>query len=134
MDNSRFSITPRISEVNSGNHIGNQILPVWFEEARLSIMHQLLQHLTPSATHMVRHAAYDYARELRYGSDVEIRNGIAKTGTTSITFYQEAWQHGARAVTATTTIVLFDRNTNATTPLTATGREFLRPFAIAGEL
>ncbi|MDB6061063.1 MAG: thioesterase family protein [Verrucomicrobiaceae bacterium] len=103
-----FTLIPRISEINSGGHVGNAVLPIWFEEARLQLLDEASQLTAADATSgwLVRHAAYEYEKELFYRGAVEIRSSVSKIGTTSITLHQEVWQNQLRAATATTTLVL----------------------------
>lgn len=120
-----FTLIPRISEINGGGHIGNAVLPIWLEEARLSILNETLKLMAPTDTHMIRHAAYDYERELRHRGDVEIRSAVKSVGTTSLTLYQEVWQNAQRAASATTTIVFFNRTANSKTALSSDARAYL---------
>ncbi len=122
-----FIIIPRISEMGGGGHIGNAVLPVWFEEARLRFLDEATR-LTPATGRLgwlVRHAAYDYEREVLYRGDVEIRSQVSRIGTTSLALQQEAWQNGERAVSATTTLVLFDLDAKSKVAASDATRRYL---------
>ena len=120
-----FTLTPRISEINVGGHVGNAVLPIWMEEARLPILNEALKWMASTDTHMVRHAAYDYERELLHRGEVEIRSVVKNVGTTSLTLYQEVWQNGQRGAAATTTIVFFNRAEKSKAALSTAARTYL---------
>jgi acyl-CoA thioester hydrolase len=121
-----FTIVPRISEIGGG-HIGNAVPPAWFEEARLAFLEQAIQQTQAAEPlmWMVRHAVYDYAHELLYRGAVEIRSNVTKIGITSLTLHQEAWQNGHCAVTAVTTLVLFNGATKSKATVSSETRSYL---------
>lgn len=81
----------------------------------------------PNCFWMVRHAAYDYRREIFHDAAVEIRSTVQSIGQTSATLYQEAWQHGECAVSATVTMVLFDSATETKVAIPLASRALLAP-------
>lgn len=81
----------------------------------------------PNCFWMVRHAAYDYRREIFHDAAVEIRSAVQSIGQTSATLYQEAWQHGECAVSATVTMVLFDSAAESKVAIPLASRSLLAP-------
>ena len=120
-----FQIIPREIEVSSG-HIPNTVTPTWFEHARTPLREKVTQlsgHSVFFGT--VRHACYDFQRELFGGSEVIIRTWITRIGTSSATCRQEAWQFNERAVIAETILVAIDNLLRRKAPLSPTARAYL---------
>ncbi|MFA5494269.1 MAG: thioesterase family protein [Porticoccaceae bacterium] len=104
----RHTRQPRDAEINAG-HVVNTVPPVWFEDARFGLYAPIQELSGPDALFgIVRKASYDYQRELLPGAPVTILTGITRLGNSSAVFYQEAWQHDQRAVSAETVILLMD--------------------------
>lgn len=118
-------VTPRISEITHG-HVGNSVLPIWFEEGRAPFFAPVAARTSPDAIlGIVRRATYEYLREVLYGADVEVRTAVKGYGNTSVTFRQEAWQHGQLAVVAETVTVQVDAKERRKLPLSDESRQHL---------
>lgn len=120
-----LTVTPRTSELGATRHVANTVPPTWFEEARLPFLQEAALPAGPDCFWMVRHAAYSYEREIFHDAAVEIRSAVQSIGQTSATLYQEAWQHGACAVSATVTLVLFDTAAETKITVPAASRALL---------
>lgn len=127
-----FTVTPHTGELGPTRHIVNTEPPVWFEEARVTFLREVALPAGPTCFWMVRHAAYSYQRELLHGADIEIRSTVQSIGQTSATLYQEAWQHGHCAVSATVTMVFYDTAAETKIAIPAASRALLALHAQPG--
>ncbi len=109
MKESNYS--PRITEVNSGDHIGNLNILAWFEDAR-SFLTNLFQSNEKSMTKtysIIANIDANFIAEVHYGTDVKISSGVVRVGNTSCCIYQEAKQQGVLVASIKVTLVNFDK-------------------------
>lgn len=102
--------SPRVTEVNSGNHIGNLNILAWFEDAR-SCITNLFQSNDKSITKtnaVIVNIDVNFIAEVHYGQDVEISSGIVRLGNKSCDIYQEVKQQGVLVASVKVTLVNFD--------------------------
>lgn len=102
-------ITPRVSETDGAGHINNFVAPVWFEAGR----REIFRILTPDLQFSNWKAAMvnmqvDYARQMYFHAEVEVRTWVEKIGTKSFSLYEEIWQADQRCVVGRSTYVVFD--------------------------
>ena len=106
-----YKVTPQKSELSSGYlpHIPNTVTPVWFERARSELYEKVTALSAQGTTFgIVRHASYDYQRELFADSEVLINTWISHIGSSSVVCHQEAWQSGQLAVVAEVVLVIIN--------------------------
>jgi len=116
---------PADADIGAG-HVVNTVPPRWFEAARLPLYHEVESRTGPDALFgLVRKASYEYLRELWPGEAVEVRTAVRHIGTTSVLFYQEAWQRGQLAVTAETLLVMISRTQRRKEAFSPESRAFL---------
>src|SRR5690606_27165768 len=116
------------ADIGAG-HVVNTVPPRWFEAARLPLYHEVETRTGPDALFgLVRKASYEYLRELWPGEAVEVRTAVRHIGTTSVLFYQEAWQRGQLAVTAETLLVMISRTERRKQAFSPASRAFLAPL------
>ncbi len=111
-------LTPRITEVNRGNHIGNLAIMAWFEDAREDIT-QLLSHNIDGNEFnaVVVHIDCKFKNEVFYNGDVEIKTNVVAVGNSSLTINQTAFQNKVLAAESTTVLVYFNLHTKSATPI-----------------
>lgn len=104
------SYTPRVTEVNSGNHIGNLNILAWFEDARsfLTNLFQLSENGIAKTNAVIVNLDVNFIAEVHYGSDVKISSSIVRLGNKSCSIYQEAKQQDALVASVKVTLVNFD--------------------------
>ena len=104
------SYTPRVTEVNSGNHIGNLNILAWFEDARsfLTNLFQLSENGIAKTNAVIVNLDVNFIAEVHYGSDVKISSSIVRLGIKSCSIYQEAKQQDALVASVKVTLVNFD--------------------------
>ncbi len=124
-------IKPRFSETDAMTHIGNTVMPVWFEEAR----EPLVRKLHPSLSihdwpFIVAHIDVDYHQQIFLDSEVTIKAGISKIGSKSFTIYHEATQNGLRVASGHAVTVYFDYGTKQTVALPNKLRSSLKDYMI----
>ena len=121
-----YSVMPQPADIMSG-HVPNTVTPVWFEQARTPLW-QAVNQLSEAGTSfgIVRHASYDFQRELWPESKVEINTSIISVGQSSAVCQQEAWQSGQLAVVATVVLVLIDEKQRSKALLSAAANGYLQ--------
>ncbi len=122
-------LTPRITEVNYGNHISNLAIMAWLEDARADIS-QLLNHDVNDEKFgsVIVRIDCQFKSEVFYGSVVEIETSIAVIGNSSLTINQKAFQKGILAAESTTVIVYFNSNKKCATPIPDNIRKSLKDY------
>lgn len=108
-------IQPRFNETDALGHIGNTVMPGWFEVARLPIFE--IVHPPMSVQDwplIVARVEIDYIRQVHLGKNVTVKSGVEKVGTKSFTVYQEAWQEEKIAAAGRTVLVYFDYGKSST--------------------
>lgn len=124
-------IEPRFSETDAMTHVGNTVLPVWFEEARKPIFDKLQPDVKIEEwAYILAHIDVDYHLQTHLGSPVTIKVGVSKIGSKSFSVYHEAWQNGSKTASGSAVVVHFDYETKQTAPLNEEQIEILQSFAI----
>lgn len=109
-DNYAFStnITIRITDLNYGGHVGNDVFLALIHEARLQFLHHHgFSELNFAGTGLIMaNAAIEFKRELVYGNEVKISvaaTGFDKLGFDILYFLQvkdgELWQTAGKVKT-----------------------------------
>lgn len=106
----KSNYSPRVTEVNSGNHIGNLNILAWFEDARsfLTNLFQSNEDAKNKTNAVIVNIDVNFIAEVHYGNDVKISSSIVRLGNKSCTIYQEAKQQGVLVASVKVTIVNFD--------------------------
>lgn len=88
-------ITPRLSETNMAGHIGNTVLPAWFEAGRAPIDRIFSDSgLFDTIPVALRSMQVTFDREIFLDADVTIQTAIARIGRTSFGITERAIQKG----------------------------------------
>lgn len=122
-------IEPRFSETDGLGHIGNTVVPIWFEYARTSafIQFKITDNFMDFPA-LVVHINVDYIAQIYVESPVEITTQIARFGNTSMTFTQLATQKGKTVAQGECVLVLFDKESQSAKPIPAGLRTKLAPL------
>ncbi len=100
------TLTPRISELNGGRHIGHHVIPVWLEEGYIEIIKLFNPDLQKRETNLfLVNTNIDYLHEMILGIDVEVITGVKKIGKTSIVLDQKILQAGKVCAKGASTLV-----------------------------
>lgn len=102
-------IYPRVSETDAVGHINNTVVPVWFEAARRDLF-ELFGPVDDFSQWRMIVASFtvDFKHELTYPAPVTVRSSIERIGNSSLTLYEEMYQHGRCCVIGRTTYVHVD--------------------------
>ncbi len=123
-------ITPRFSETDALTHIGNTVLPVWFEQGRAQLMEDIHPGLDARTWPLIlAHIDVDYIQQIYVGSDVRISSKITKIGAKSFNVYHEAWQNDTLAAKGNAVMVFFDYESNSTIEIPPDKRAILEKYA-----
>lgn len=117
------TIKPRVSEINGAGHIGNTVVPVWFEEGRVEFLRFALEGY--EFPYMLARIEQNFRKEIYHGSDVLIKTGVEKIGNSSLAITQEVWQNNALCADGKSVLVHFDRKLKRPSPITETVRNLL---------
>ena len=106
----KSNYSPRVTEVNSGNHIGNLNILAWFEDARsfLTNLFQSNEKSISKTNAVIVNIDVNFIAEVHYGDDVKISSSIVRLGNKSCTIYQEAKQQDVLVASVKVTLVNFD--------------------------
>jgi acyl-CoA thioester hydrolase len=129
-----MTITPRFGDADALGHINNTAPALWFETARRPFFEMFCPDLKFSIEtfpFILVHSDYDFARELFFRYDVEIRTGIARIGTKSFTICHEAWQEGQLCVKGNAVVACYDFVKRETAPVPDDKRKLLAAHLIA---
>lgn len=120
------TITPRISETDALGHINNNVLSVWFDEARVPIYKIFTPDLSREKWRLIMaRTEINFKDQIFLGAAVGIESNITKIGTSSFDVMQTAYQKGKVCATCQVTWIHFDFLQQKTTPITTDTRSLL---------
>lgn len=112
------TITPRISETDALGHINNNVLSVWFDEARRPIYEIFTPGLNLENWCLIMaRSEIDVVGQIFLGTDVSIETKIEHLGTSSIIFVQTASQKNVLVAKSKATWVHFDFTAQKPAPI-----------------
>lgn len=112
------TIEPRFGDADGMGHITNTALPLWFKRARNPVYRIFNPDLDLGKWNLVMaRLEVEYAGELFYGRDVEVRTSVSRIGETSFDVAQEAWQDGARRAAGRVVLVQIDLEGRRPSPI-----------------
>jgi acyl-CoA thioester hydrolase len=127
----RKKISPRISELNGGGHIGHNVAPVWFEEGLIEIIKLFDPELKAEHSMLVlTNINIDYLDQMHLLEDVEIVTGVEKIGNSSLVLNQKICQGGRLCVQGKATYVNISRNANKSAPILPEIRQKLKEHLV----
>ena len=121
----------RFCETDALKHVNNTVVPQWFETAREPIFKVFNPTLDLTKWPLILASfTVDFVAQIHYGTDVEVRTGIARIGNSSFTVYQEVWQSEQLVAKGTTTMVHFDYENNCSAPISAEHKTALNAWLV----
>ncbi|VUD48164.1 1,4-dihydroxy-2-naphthoyl-CoA hydrolase [Thalassocella blandensis] len=127
----RTTIEPRFCETDAFGHIGNTVLPTWFEHARKPIFQEISKSFSKEKwPTIIAHASYDFINQIFIESNVDIDISISHIGNKSFTVHHDAWQNNTKVAEGKTVIVWFDHSDQQTKPIPDEVRQRLQKFVI----
>jgi len=129
-------IQPRFGDIDFLGHVNNAALALWFETARNPLFRIFVPDLNfkvETLPLIIAYTDYDFAEELVFQHEVEIRTWINHIGSKSFTVYHQAWQNGRLCVKGSAVVVHYDFITKQSTPLPADKKKRLKEHLISME-
>ena len=117
----------RFGDHDHQNHVNNVVFATYFESGRVHFMRDTFGGLMFGARNfVVGRLEINYLRELHWPGTVEIGVGVERIGRSSVTYAEGVFHDGVCAAYGRTTMVLIERATRASSPLTEDILERLR--------
>ncbi|HET9904790.1 MAG TPA: thioesterase family protein [Xanthobacteraceae bacterium] len=114
------TITMRLADHDHQNHVNNVVYGVYFETSRVLMMREALAGVAWGDTgFVVGRLEINFVRELHWPGEVLATCGVARIGTRSVEYAQAVFRDGECAAYGRTTMVLIDKKTRRSAPLTA---------------
>jgi len=112
-------------------HIGNTVLPVWFEDARKPIFESIHPSLDPKDWPLIlAHIDLDYRRQIFVSHEVLVKTSITDIGRKSFNVYHEVWQQDQLAASGNAVMVFFDYASSVTIEIPDDIRSKLSAFVV----
>jgi acyl-CoA thioester hydrolase len=110
-------LSVRYRDIDSVGHVNNAVYVSYLEEARVAYIKRVFGVSAVDPGFVVAHISVDYERPIELGETVIVALGVTALGESSITMTYEIRADGARAATAETVIVPFDREAGTSRPV-----------------
>lgn len=108
----------RYSDTDRQGHVNNAVFATYLETGRLALLDQAkLVVLTETTSFVLAAIKLDFVLEIKWPGRVDIGTGIRRIGNSSLTLYQEVFQHGQCVAKAESTIVQIDHQIGKGKPL-----------------
>ena len=121
----------RFNDQDILGHVNNIVFASAYEHGRVAFLFNDKNNIPPKDTQFVIvQIEINYLAEMHFPGEIEIATAITRFGTSSIQLYQMLRHKGKITSTATSTIVLTNKNTNKSTPITQPMREYLLAFSL----
>ena len=116
----RLSDNVRFADLDPNQHVNNAAYASYFETARVTLMKDGANGLSPEGSGwvMVR-LDINFRAELHWPGKIELGLGVAKIGRTSVSFDQVVFSEGKCVASARAVNVLVDQVTRKPLPLTS---------------
>ena len=109
----------RFADLDPQGHVNNAVFSTYFETGRVAMFRNPdLGIGVPDGTYVLVRAEIDFMRELRWPGNVEVGTALAEFGRTSFKVAQVIFNDGACAAAGRFTMVLVDKTTRKSRPLT----------------
>jgi acyl-CoA thioester hydrolase len=110
----------RFADLDPQGHVNNAVFATYFETGRVAMFRNPdLGIGVPDGTFILVRAEIDFLRELRWPGTVEIGTALMEFGRSSFTVGQVIFNEGVCCAAGRFTMVLIDRTTRRSRPLTA---------------
>ena len=126
-----MTFSPRFSETDGMGHIGNTVIPIWFEAARDPIFQIFVPTMKMSDWNLILAGfSITFNAPTYYGKPVTILTSISRIGGSSFEVYQRCMQDGKLTAEGKTTMVHFDYNSEKSVALSPELKERLQEYSV----
>jgi len=128
-----LKIHPRFGDIDGLGHVNNTVPAVWFEMGRTEVLRMFDPDLALDKNVfplIMAHIDFDFAEQMYFKGEVEIKTWVSRIGTKSFTISHEAWQNSRMCVKGTAVIVYFDFIKQETTPIPDDKRKLLQEHLV----
>jgi acyl-CoA thioester hydrolase len=109
--------TIRFRDLDPQNHVNHAVFVTFLEAGRVALLRDPRYGMwVPGATYVQASLTVDYLAELHWPGDVLIGTGVARLGTSSLTFTQGLFTGERCAALCRSTLVLVDAETRKPRP------------------
>ena len=121
----------RYADTDRQGHVNNATFATFLETGRVEFIYNAeAPLLLAGCSFVIASMTLDFIREIHWPGQVEIGTGIVKIGNSSITVFQQLFQHDLCVSKANTVIVQVDDRTGRATPLSAEARATLAKWLL----
>ena len=108
----------RYNDTDRQGHVNNAVFSTFFESSRVSILYDADRGLAKGDTEFVIVTfEVEYLKELHWPGEVTIGTRIGRIGRSSLVFEQALFQLGECVSVAKSTMVMINKSTRQSTPL-----------------
>ncbi|MBP1931615.1 acyl-CoA thioesterase [Ammoniphilus resinae] len=119
-------LIPRFAETDALGHINNNVIPNWFESARIDVFRLFNEDLDLKNWNLIiASLSVDFIKQIYYGLDVTIRTSIERIGNSSFVIFQEVVQQNEVCASGRITMVYFNFKTQRAESIPSAIREQL---------
>ncbi len=130
-------IAVRITDLNYGNHVGNEKMLEYLQEARIQFFAVMGYSEISFGDYglIMADAAIQYRKELKYPALLQVQIGVVELSQGSFTLCYRVWQEAHDSINhlliaeATTTLVSFNYQAGKPSPLSNEALEKLRLYS-----
>ena len=124
----------RLGDHDHQNHVNNAVFATYFETGRVNFMRDVFGGLRfGDKNFVVARLEINFLQELHWPGMIDVCTGVERIGSASVTYAQAVFKDGICAATGRTVMVLIDRNTRRSTPITDDILALLRANAMRRE-
>ena len=121
----------RLGDHDHQNHVNNAVFVTYLETGRVTFMREVFGGLRFGDKHfVVARVEVNYLRELHWPGTVDVCTGVARIGSSSVTYAQAVFHDGVCAASGQSTMVFIDQATRRATPMPQDVVERLRTMTM----
>ena len=121
----------RFADIDTVGHVNNAAYASFFETGRLELLHEGgIKKLAPNGVFVIVKFNINFRTEVAWPGRVDIGTGIERVGRTSISVVQGLYNEDRCAATSDSVIVLMDRTTRKSEPLSPAIVNLLESFMV----
>jgi acyl-CoA thioester hydrolase len=121
----------RYRDTDRQGHLNNAVFSTFLESGRVAfLVDQGTPLAPPGCGFVIARLELDFRAEMHWGGEVEIGTVVLKVGRSSFLLGQTIFQDGACTATAHTTIVMMDKTTRRSAPMSEQLRNRLMQWSV----
>jgi acyl-CoA thioester hydrolase len=122
----------RYADTDRQGHVNNANFSTFLETGRVEFIYQAdLPILSEQTSFVVAAMDISFLQEVKWPGRVEIGTALQRIGNSSISVYQQVFQHDQCVASAETVIVQVDNTTGKAQPLTEAAKATLRQWLLS---